>query len=66
MEKFLQNTPVETFPTPEGIVFVRVDAKTGVRVKGSDKGTIYEAFLESVQPAEKADDITEEKEDLFR
>ncbi len=66
MEKFLQNTPVETFPAPEGIVFVKVDQKTGARVKGTDKGTIYESFLESAQPGEKTDDITEEKEDLFR
>ncbi len=66
MEKFLHNTPVETFPTPQGIVFVRVDAKTGIRGNSSDKGTIYEAFLENAQPGEKTDDIPEEKEDLFR
>ncbi len=66
MEKFLSNTPVETFPIPEGIAFVKVDQKTGARVKGTDKGTIYECFLESAQPGEKTDDITEEKEELFR
>jgi len=66
MEKFLQNTPVETFPIPEGIAFVKVDQKTGARVKGTDKGTIYECFLESAQPGEKTDDIPEEKEELFR
>ncbi len=66
MEKFLHNAPVETFPTPEGIVFVKVDAKTGARVKSTEKGTIYESFLENAQPSEKTDDITEEKEDLFR
>ncbi|PKN71252.1 MAG: penicillin-binding protein [Deltaproteobacteria bacterium HGW-Deltaproteobacteria-12] len=66
MEKFLQNTPVETFPIPEGIAFVKVDQKTGARVKGTDKGTIYECFLESAQPGEKTDDITEDKEELFR
>jgi penicillin-binding protein 1A len=66
MEKFLQNSPVETFPIPEGIAFVKVDQKTGARVKGTDRGTIYECFLESVQPGDKTDDITDEKEDLFR
>ena len=66
MEKFLQSAPVETFPTPEGIVFIKVDQKTGARVKGTDKGTIYECFLENAQHGEKTDDINEEKEDLFR
>jgi penicillin-binding protein 1A len=66
MEKFLKNTPVETFPIPEGIVFVKVDPKTGARVKGAEKGSIYECFLDSAQPDEKTDDMSEEKEDLFR
>lgn len=66
MEKFLQNTPIEAFPIPEGIVFVKVDPKTGAPVKEAGKGTIYECFLENAQPNEKADDLVEEKEDLFR
>ena len=66
MEKFLQNTPVETFPVPQGIVFVKVNPKTGVPVKTAESGTIYECFLDSAQPGEKTDDVTEEKEDLFR
>ena len=66
MEKFLQNTPVEVFPVPEGIVFVKVDPKTGAPVKEAGKETIYECFLENAQPTEKSDDLTEEKEDLFR
>jgi penicillin-binding protein 1A len=66
MEKFLQNAPVEAFTTPPGIVFVKVDQKTGVPVKEAGKGTIYECFLDSAQPSEKSDEITEEKEDLFR
>jgi len=66
MEKYLQNTPVETFPIPEGIVFVKVDAKTGVPVKEGGKGTIYECFLENALPDENTADLTEEKDDLFR
>jgi penicillin-binding protein 1A len=66
MEKFLQNTPVEAFPVPEGIVFVKVDAKTGAPVKEAGKDTIYECFLENAQSGDKHDDLTEEKEDLFR
>jgi penicillin-binding protein 1A len=66
MEKVMQHTPVEAFPTPEGIIFVKVDPKTGLASGGSDKGAIYEAFLDSAPPKEKADGLTEEKEDLFR
>jgi penicillin-binding protein, 1A family len=66
MEKVLQNVPVETFPTPEGIVFIKVDPKTGRPSSESDKGTIYECFLDSAQPSEKSDDFPEEKEDIFR
>lgn len=66
MEKYLNNTPVEAFPIPEGIVFVKVDSKTGAPVKEAGKGTIYECFLESAQPNEKTDDIADDKEELFR
>jgi penicillin-binding protein 1A len=66
MEKVLQNNPVEAFHTPEGIVFVKVDPKTGQPTGGSEKGSIYECFLSSAQPSEKTSSITEEKEDLFR
>ena len=67
MEKFLQNMPVESFPAPEGIVFVKVNSQTG---KPSASGNISEAFLEDANPddalKENADDMNEEKEDLFR
>ncbi len=66
MEKVLKNTPVETFPTPDGIVFVKVDAKTGKPASESENGTIYECFLDSAQPSENSKDFLEEKEDLFR
>ncbi len=66
MEKVLKNTPVENFPTPDGIVFVKVDAKTGQPASESENGTIYECFLDSAQPSEKSKDFLEEKEDLFR
>lgn len=66
MEKALLGKPAEAFPTPEGIVFVKVHAKTGIPAKGSEKGTIYECFLESAQPGESTEDLIEEKEELFR
>lgn len=66
MEKFLQNMPVESFPTPEGIVFVKVNSQTG---KPSPSGNISEAFLEGATsdtaPKENAGGMNEEKEDLL-
>ena len=66
MEKALQHSPVESFPTPEGIIFVKVDPKSGLPTLGFGGGSIYEAFLDGAPPREKTDGMTEEKEDLFR
>ena len=63
MEKALQGKPVEAFTAPEGIMFVKVDAKTGVP---TPKGSLYECFLDNSPPSEKTEESTEEKEDLFR
>jgi penicillin-binding protein 1A len=49
-EKALQGTPVEVFPVPEGIVFLKVDPKTGQPLKPSHRGGIYECFLEGTTP----------------
>jgi len=48
MEKALQGKPVESFPVPNGIVFVKVDPHTGK--PSSAPGAIAEAFLEGAAP----------------
>lgn len=48
MSKALADTPVETFPVPQGIVFVKVDPKSGLPSSGSN--AIYEAFLDGTTP----------------
>ena len=50
MEKALQGKPVEVFPVPPGIVFSRVDSRSGVPVKKGARGAIYECFLEGTIP----------------
>ncbi len=50
MEKALQNTPVEVFPVPPGIVFSRIDSETGLPAKKSARNSIYECFLEGTIP----------------
>ncbi|MCX5848079.1 MAG: PBP1A family penicillin-binding protein [Deltaproteobacteria bacterium] len=64
MEKALQKIPAESFPTPEGIVFIKVDSQTGKPSSGP--GTIFEAFLEGATPKESVGAMNDEKEDLFR
>ena len=49
-QKALGETPIETFPVPEGIVFVKVDPKTGAPAKASNRSAIYECFLEGTTP----------------
>jgi penicillin-binding protein 1A len=66
MEKVLQDKPVESFPVPEGIVFVKVNAKTGLRVQAEGPGIIDECFLDTAMPGEKDETKPDETEELFR
>jgi penicillin-binding protein 1A len=55
-QKALQETPVENFPAPEGIVFIRAKSKTGLPARRSDADAVYECFLEGTTP-DGADEI---------
>jgi penicillin-binding protein 1A len=66
MEKALQGKPTEAFPVPGGIIFTKVDHKTGAVTQASGPGTIYECFLDNAPPGEKGENVTDESEDLFR
>jgi penicillin-binding protein 1A len=50
MEKALQNLPVEVFPVPEGIVFVKIDPDTGQPTRPNAGNAIFEAFLDGATP----------------
>lgn len=65
MEKALEKTPVESFPVPEGIVFVKINPQTGKPVIGFEKG-ISEAFIEGAAPIEKVGSFPDETESIFR
>lgn len=62
MEKVLKNTPVETFPVPEGIVFEKVNPQTGASAGASERG-INEAFLMGSSPNST---LVDEIKGLFR
>jgi len=66
MEKALQGKPVEAFPVPAGMVFIRVDARTGIPSSGAGPGTLQECFLDSAPPREGGNEWFGEKEELFR
>ena len=52
MKRALKGGKSPEFPPPPGIVFVRIDPKTGLRARGSTEGAVTEAFLEGKQPEE--------------
>ncbi len=50
MQAALRDRPQPDFPIPEGIVFVRIDPKTGVAVEPFEPG-VLEPYLEGTAPA---------------
>jgi len=74
MEKVVRGMPVEIFPVPDGIVFIKVDPHTGMPSMRSTHGTIYESFLEGttangavpVEVDETQDDLTKNNTDSSR
>ena len=62
MKKILKNKPVRLFQAPEGVVFSKIDAETGLLPSVDSKKTIFECFKEGTVPTEytkKPDSITE-------
>jgi penicillin-binding protein 1A len=62
MQQALNDKPVRVFPVPEGIVFAKIDAETGLLPIPESKKTIFECFKEGTVPTEytvKPDIITD-------
>ncbi|RLB02380.1 MAG: penicillin-binding protein [Deltaproteobacteria bacterium] len=49
MKEVLKDKPVEDFPVPEGIVFVRIDPKTGLLARPGEPG-LFECFRSGTEP----------------
>jgi penicillin-binding protein 1A len=65
MKKVLENKPVRVFQMPEGVVFSKIDAETGLLPNADSEKTIFECFKEGTAPTEytkKPDSITEPEE----
>lgn len=50
MAEVLKGHPVEDFPVPEGVVFAKIDAKTGLLASPHSKKTVFQAFKEGTSP----------------
>jgi penicillin-binding protein 1A len=55
MRPALEGRPPRDFPAPPGVVFARIDAKTGGLASASSESTLFQAFLEGTEPVQAAD-----------
>ncbi|SLM29081.1 MrcA [Desulfamplus magnetovallimortis] len=68
MQGALDGKPVKTFTVPEGVVFAKVDAKTGLLPSSASEEIIYECFKEGTVPNQTTpseNDLTR-PDDLFK
>jgi penicillin-binding protein 1A len=68
MKKVLVGKPVRVFQVPEGVVFSKIDAKTGLLPIPESEKTIFESFKEGTVPTEytKTPDTLTEPEEFFK
>jgi penicillin-binding protein 1A len=52
MDKVLKDKPVRMFQVPEGVVFTKIDAETGLLPIPESRKTIFECFKEGTVPTE--------------
>jgi penicillin-binding protein 1A len=52
MQRVLANEPVKVFEAPEGIVFAKIDAETGLLPVPESRKTIFECFKDGTVPLE--------------
>ena len=52
MSDVLKGSPIEDFPSPEGVVFAKIDAETGLLASPYSKKTVFQAFKEGDEPKE--------------
>ncbi|MGD8541506.1 MAG: PBP1A family penicillin-binding protein [Desulfobacteraceae bacterium] len=65
MQKILADKPVRVFPVPDGVVFAKIDAKTGLLPIAESADTLFECFKEGTAPtayAKRPGEVTEPEE----
>jgi penicillin-binding protein 1A len=68
MKRVLAKEPVKTFQPPEGVVFAKIDAETGLLPVPESRKTIFECFKDGTVPSEysKRPGEVKETEDFFK
>jgi penicillin-binding protein 1A len=68
MKEILKDQPIKVFQVPEGVVFAKIDAETGLLPIPESKETRFECFKEGTVPTEytKKPDTVTEAEDFFK
>jgi penicillin-binding protein 1A len=68
MDAILKDKPVRVFQVPEGVVFAKIDAKTGLLPIPESKKTLFECFKEGTVPSEytKTPDTIVDAESFFK
>jgi penicillin-binding protein 1A len=54
MDVALRDRPARDFAVPDGIVFARIDTKTGLLASSETETSLFQAFLEGSEPREQA------------
>ncbi|MGD9331442.1 MAG: PBP1A family penicillin-binding protein [Desulfobacterales bacterium] len=68
MQRVMSDRPVRVFEVPEGIVFSRIDAETGLLPIPESKETLFECFKEGTVPTEftQPPDTIANPDDFFK
>jgi penicillin-binding protein 1A len=68
MQRLLSGKPVQVFPVPEGVVFAKIDAETGLLPIPESKETYFECFKEGTEPTKQTPrpDVVVEPEQFFK
>ena len=68
MKEILKDQPIKVFQVPEGVVFAKIDAETGLLPIPESKETRFECFKEGTVPTEytKKPDTVTEAEEFFK
>jgi penicillin-binding protein 1A len=65
MKEVLAGTPIKFFSPPDGVVFSRIDPKTGLLAKPEAKKYVFECFLEGTAPTEYVSESDEKEKGVF-
>jgi len=68
MKGILTNKPVKVFEVPEGVVFAKIDSKTGLLPGPDTKKTLFECFKEGTVPTKQSPPLTQEadRDEIFK